>query len=80
MSIMDNCRWVAPYSAEETAAFLRMCEEYDLAKELAAEAGLHWPAWETKIDEARAMMGELRGFAAVWDLCAVSQGHERDRD
>ena len=77
--MIDNTwRWAEPYSEEETAAFLRMCEEFSVAKELAKEAGLFWTDWEEKIDEARSMMAELRAFAAVWDLCAVSQGHGID--
>ena len=79
MSIMDNCRWGTPPTDEEIDAFFARCVVVtgydDLAREIADQTGRYW---QDCLDEAYDMQAELRAFAGVWDLCAVSQGHGID--
>lgn len=54
------------------AVFRFLDEQEEIARAIADDTEL---SWKRHLDEAWDMVEELRAFAAVWDLCAVSQGH-----
>ena len=58
---------------QKAEAFKFLDEQEEIARAMAEETGM---PWKLHLDEAWDLVLELRTFAKVWDLCAVSQGHE----